>query len=169
MGRGKWRITSIEEFVNMRRIFLLVSFFLLIQVPVLVAQKVDLRNYVIGGYDPNANEIRLANERAHAYWQKNGTRFGNKVRYLALEVASVMPGDVVQSLWQNMINAETGSGFLLPSAWNPRDMHCMMIYDTRAGSFVSKHGYLVFEIPRRETLARFGDYLALYVHPGTFW
>ena len=68
-----------------------------------------------------------------------------------------------------MINAETGSGFLLPSAWNPGNMHCIMIYDTRIGSFVSKHGYLVFEIPRRETFARFGDYIALYVRPGTFW
>ena len=153
----------------MRRIFLLFCFFLLNQVPMLVAQKVDIRNYVIGEYDPNPNEIRLAQQRAQAYWQKNGARFANKARYLALEVASVMPGDVIQPLWQNMINAETGSGFLLPSAWNPGNMHCMMIYDTRGGGFVSKHGYLVFEYPRRETLARFGDYLALYVRPGTFW
>ena len=153
----------------MRRIFLLFCFFLLNQVPTLVAQKVDIRNYVIGGYDPNPNEIRLTQQRAQAYWQKNAARFANKVRYLALEAASVMPGDVIQPLWQNMINAETGSGFLLPSAWNPGSMHCMMIYDTRTGSFVSKHGYLVFEYPRRETLARFGDYLALYVRPGMFW
>jgi hypothetical protein len=153
----------------MRRIFPFVCFLLLTQVPTLVAQKVDLRNYVIGAYDPNANEIRLAQQRARNYWQKKGARFGDKARYLALEAASVMPGDVIQPLWQNMINAETGSGFLLPSAWNPGDMHCIMIYDTRAGSFVSKHGYLVFEYPRRETFARFGDYIALYIRPGTFW
>jgi hypothetical protein len=153
----------------MHRIFPLVCFLLLMQASMLVAQKVDLRNYVIGAYDANANEIRLAQGRAHAYWQKNGARFGDKARYLALEAASVMPGDVIQPLWGNMINAETGSGFLLPSAWNPGNMHCIMIYDTRIGSFVSKHGYLVFEIPRRETFARFGDYIALYVRPGTFW
>ena len=149
--------------------FPLICFLLLVQVPMLVAQKVDLRNYVIGAYDPNPNEIRLARGRAHTFWQKNGARFGDKARYLALEAASVMPGDVVQPLWQNMINAETGSGFLLPSAWNPGGMHCFMIYDTRIGNFVSKHGYLVFELPRRETFARFGDYIALYIRPGIFW
>jgi len=153
----------------MRRIFLLVCFVLLTQGPILVAQKVDLRNYVIGGYDPNPNEIRLAQGRAHAYWQKNGARFGDKARYLAVEAASVMPGDVIQPLWQNMMNAQTGSGFLLPAAWNPGKMHCIIIYDTLTGGFVSKHGYLVVETPRRETLARFGDYIALYVRTGTFW
>src|SRR5260370_17356011 len=114
----------------MHRIFLLVCFLLLVQASMLVAQKVDLRNYVIGGYDANTNEIRLAQGRAHAYWQKNGARFGDKARYLALEAASVMPGDVIQPLCQNMINSETVSGFLFPSAANPGNMHCIMIYDT---------------------------------------
>ena len=103
----------------MRRIFLLVCFLLLIQLPILVAQKVDLRNYVIAGYDATPNEIRLAQRRVHVYWQKNGARFGDKTHYLAFEAASVMPGYVIQPLWQNMINAQAGSGFLLPSAWNP--------------------------------------------------
>jgi hypothetical protein len=153
----------------MNRIPLLICLTLLVQVSTLVAQKVDLRNYVIGGYDPNANEIRSGERRAHAYWQKNGARFGEKVRYLALEVASVMPGDIIQPLWQNMINAQTGSGFLLPTAWNPGDMHCIMIYDTQTGTFVSKHGYLMVEMPRRETLSRFGDYIALFIRTGAFW
>lgn len=153
----------------MNRIPLLVCLTLLVQVPTLVAQKIDLRNYVIGGYDPNVNEIRSGERRAHTYWQKNGARFGEKVHYLALEVASVMPGDIIQPLWQNMINAQTGSGFLLPTAWNPGDMHCIMIYDTQAGTFVSKHGYLMVELPRRETLSRFGDYIALFIRTGAFW
>jgi hypothetical protein len=153
----------------MNRILLIVCLTLLVQSPVLVAQKIDLRNYVIGEYDPNFNEIRLAEGRARAYWQKNGARFGEKVRYLALEVASVMPGDVIQPLWKNMINAQTGSGFLLPAQWNPGGMHCIMIYDNRAGTFVSKHGYLMVELPRRETLSRFGDYIALFVRTGAFW
>ena len=152
----------------MRYLFLFVGFLLLFQVTLLVAQKVDLRNYVIGGYDANPNQIRLAQGRAFGYWQKNGARFGDKARYLAVEAASVMPGDVIQPLWQNMINAQTGSGFLLPTQWNHEDMHCIMIYDTRTGDFVSKHGYLVVETPHRDTLARFGDYIALYVRPQTF-
>jgi hypothetical protein len=100
----------------MRHGFLPVCFLVLIQAAMLVAQKVDLRNYVIGGYEANSNEIQLAQKRVHIYWKKNGARLGDKARYLAVEATSVMPGDVIQPLWQNMINAETGSGFLLPSA-----------------------------------------------------
>ena len=151
------------------RVLTLLSFLLLTHVPLLVAQKVDLRNYAIGGYDPTPNEMRLAQGRVQSYWQKNSGRFGKNARYLAVVAAYVMPSDVIQPLWQNMINAETGSGFLLPTAWKTGDMHCVMIYDTQTGEFVSKHGYLVVETPRRETFARFGDYIALYVRRGTFW
>ncbi|MBV8141960.1 MAG: hypothetical protein JOZ60_07955 [Verrucomicrobia bacterium] len=152
----------------MRPVLILVCFGLLIQVPAIVAQRVDLRNYVIGGYDANPNEIRLAQRRVHAYWQKNANRFGDKARYLAVEAASVMPGDVIQPLWQNMINAQAGSGFLLPPEWNPGNMHCVMIYDTHTQNFVSNHGFLVVETPHRDTLARFGDYIALYIQRGNF-
>ena len=163
------RSSQLEKVDNMSRVFLLVCFLPLIQVSTLVAQKVDLRNYVIGKYDANPNEVRLAQRRVRLYWQKNGARFGDKGRYLAVQVTSVMPGDVIQPLWQNMINAEAGSGFLLPPEWNPGNMHCIMIYDTRADSFVSNHGYLVVETPHRDTIARFDDYLALYVQRGPLW
>jgi hypothetical protein len=140
-----------------------------VHIPSLNAQKVDLRNYVIGAYDPNANEIRIAAQRAHRYWQKNGGRFGERARYLAIDAAAVMPGDVIQPLWQNMINAQTGSGFLLPAAWETGKMRCIMIYDTHTSDFVTNHGFLVVESPHRENLARFGDYIALYIARGTFW
>lgn len=154
---------------TMSRIFLVVSALLLVHSPSLIAQKVDLRNYVIGGYDANANETRIAGQRAHRYWQKNWNRFGEKARYLAIEAAMVMPADVVQPLWQNMINAQTGSGFLLPPAWDSGKMRCIMIYDTRTSDFVTKRGFLVVETPHRDTLARFGDYIALYIDTGSFW
>jgi hypothetical protein len=154
---------------TMNRILLIALVLLLVDVPSLIAQKVDLRNYVIGGYDPNTNEMRIAGERAYRYWQKNGGRLGEKARYLAIEAAAVMPGDVIQPLWQNMINAQTGSGFLLPTAWGPGKMKCVMIYDTRISDFVAKRGLLVVETPHRETLARFGDYIALYIARGSFW
>jgi hypothetical protein len=153
----------------MRRFVLTVSALLLIQVCALYAQKVDLRNYAIGGYDANPNEMRVAQKRASRYWQKNGSRIGDKVLYLAIEAAAVMPGDVVQPLWQNMINAQTGSGFLLPTAWDLGKMHCVMIYDPRIASFVTKRGFLVVETPCVGTLARFDDYIALYIRTGTSW
>jgi hypothetical protein len=153
----------------MRRLFLVGFSLLLAQVPLLVAQKVDPRNYVIARYDATPNEIRLAERRVHAYWQKNQARFREKARYLAVETALIMPGDDFHPLWENMINAQAGSGFLLPSAWNTGRMHCIMIYDTRRDGFVSEHGYLVVETPHTETIARFDNYLALYVRRGTFW
>jgi hypothetical protein len=50
-----------------------------------------------------------------------------------------------------------------------RENSLYYIYDTRTDAFVSNHGYLVIEDPRRESLARFEDYIALYVQRGTFW
>jgi hypothetical protein len=151
----------------MTRLLLIVSVVLLVQVPGLFAQNVDLRNYVIGRYDANSNEMRLAEKRASRYWQKNGNRIGEKGHYLAIEAASLMPGDVVQPLWQNMINAQTGSGFLLPTAWNPGRMCCIMIYNTRTSRFATKRGFLAVETPHFGTLARFGDYIALYIRTGS--
>lgn len=153
----------------MSRYILTISLLLLVQVAAVFAQKVDLRNYVIGNFDANPNEMRIAEKRANRFWQKNGSRIGEKGRYLAIEAAAVMPGDVIQPLWQNMINAQTGSGFLLPTAWEPGQMHCIMIYDTRISDFVSRRGYLVVETPRPGCLARFGDYIALYIRTGSFW
>jgi hypothetical protein len=153
----------------MSRIILTALAFLLTLASSLFAQKVDLRNYVVGGYDANPSEMRNAGKRAGRYWQKHSSQIGDKARYLAIEAATVMPGDVIQPLWQTMINAQTGSGFLLPSAWSSGQMHCIMIYDPRTSSFVTNRGFLVIETPRTNTLARFGDYIALYVNTGSFW
>jgi hypothetical protein len=136
----------------------------------LLAQQVDTRNYVVGTYDATINEARIAEIRVWRYWLKNRDHLGPKARYIAIVAASVMPGDVVQIMWQNMINAQTGSAFLLPAEWNPGRMRCVMIYDTQNSRFVSQHGYLMTETPHRGMLARFGEYIALYIDTGsTFW
>jgi hypothetical protein len=155
--------------MTMSRIILSVTAFLLLLASSLFGQKLDLRNYVVGGYDANPSEVRNDGERAGRFWQKHGGQLGDKARYLAIEAATVMPGDVIQPLWQTMINAQTGSGFLLPSAWNSGQMHCVMIYDPHTSSFVSRRGFLVIETPHPNTLARFGDYIALYIRTGSFW
>jgi len=150
--------------------FMLIALALqLFECETLVAQQVDTRNYVVGSYDANINESRIAEIRVWRYWLKNRARLGTKARYIAIVAASVMPGDVVQILWGNMINAQTGSSFLLPAEWNPGRMRCVMIYDTGNSRFVSQHGYLVIETPHRGTLARFGDYIALYIDTGSIF
>lgn len=153
----------------MRRFISLVVALLIVESTALFAQKVDSRNYVVGSYDANPNEMHIADQRVKRFWQKNGGRLGARGHYLAIVVATLIPGDVVEPFWQNMINAQTGSGFLLPSAWNPGRMRCVMIYDSQRATFVNRHGLLVIETPHRETLARFGDYIALYIDTGSFW
>ncbi len=135
----------------------------------LLAEEINTRNYVVGTYDATINEARIAEVRAWRYWLKNRDRLGERGHYLAITTATVMPGDIVQVLWHNMINTQTGAGFLLPSAWNPGRMRCVMIYDTQSARFATEHGFLVIETPHRGTLARFGDYVALYIDTGSFW
>ncbi|HYY30977.1 MAG TPA: hypothetical protein VE860_23770 [Chthoniobacterales bacterium] len=148
--------------------FILIALALqLFECEVLFAQQVDARNYVVGSYDATINEARIAEIRVWHYWLKNRGRLGAKTRYVAIVAASVMPGDVVQLMWENMINAQTGSAFLLPAEWNPGRMRCVMIYDTENSRFVSQHGYLVIETPHRGKLARFGDYIAIYIDTGS--
>jgi hypothetical protein len=148
--------------------FILIALALqLFESEVLFAQQVDARNYVVGSYDATINEARIAEIRVWHYWLKNRSRLGAKTRYVAIVAASVMPGDVVQLMWENMINAQTGSAFLLPAEWNPGRMRCVMIYDTENSRFVSQHGYLVIETPHRGKLARFGDYIAIYIDTGS--
>jgi hypothetical protein len=141
----------------------------LFEAETLFAGQIDSRNYVVGTYDATINESRIAEVRVWHYWLKNRDRLKVQARYIAIVAASVMPGDVVQLLWENMINAQTGSAFLLPTEWNPGRMRCVMIYDTEKSRFVSQHGYLVIETPHRGTLARFGDYIALYIDTGSFF
>jgi hypothetical protein len=38
-----------------------------------------------------------------------------------------------------------------------------MIYDTKAGQFVSDQGYVCVDIPARGSVARFGPYMARYI------
>ncbi len=153
----------------MRRFIPVVILLLIVQCTNLLAQNLDTRNYVLGSYDANSNEIRIAGQRVKRYWQKNGSKLGERGHYLAITVADVMPAEVVQPFWHNMINAQTGSGVLLPMAWNPGKMRCIMIYDTQRSNFVNVHGLLVIETPHRGTLARFGDYIALYIDTGSAW
>ena len=142
----------------------------LFECPTVFAQKIDARNYVIGAYDATINEARIAEVRAWRYWRKNKDRLGANGHYLAITAATIMSADIVPLMWQNMINAQTGGAFQLPIEWNPGRMRCVMIYDTQRARFVNNdHGYLVVETPHRGTLARFGDYIDLYIDTGSLW
>ena len=153
----------------MRHFILIASALLWFECPPLSAQKTDARNYVVGTYDATINEARIAEIRAWRYWRKNRAQLSAKCRYLAIVASWVMPGDIVQPMWGNMIKAQAASAFLLPAEWSPGRMRCVMIYDTENARFASDSGYLVVNTPPRGTLARFDNYLALYIDTGSFW
>jgi hypothetical protein len=67
---------------------------LLTTVQELRAEKIDNRNFAIDTYYPTPNEIQLTEQRAHKYWAKHASRFGNNPFYLAVETSKIFPGEV---------------------------------------------------------------------------
>jgi hypothetical protein len=154
----------------MNQSFFLVCSIVLTQFSTSFAQKADYRNFSIDTFYPKSNEIRLAEARARRYWEKHHDRLGNTTRYLAVKTTSVLPAEIVAPLWPYLLNADTGAVFLstLPSDQGFAQMECVMIFDTKTGSFVSKRGYLTVETPPRGTMVRYEDYIAYYIGTGRY-
>jgi hypothetical protein len=125
------------------------------------SERVDNRDYAFDTYYPTPNEIQLAQQRAQRYWQKNSQRFTSPTRYLAVEVTSVVQGDVNQNLYSKLINSETTTGFF--DTYSSLNAACIMIYDTTTNRFVSNLGYVSVDLPRRRPVARWDGYTARYV------
>jgi hypothetical protein len=125
------------------------------------SERVDNRDYAFDTYYPTPNEIQLAQQRAQRYWQKNSQRFTSPTRYLAVEVTSVVQGDVNQNLYSKLINSETTTGFF--DTYSSLNAACIMIYDTTTNRFVSNLGYVSVDLPRRRSVARWDGYTARYI------
>jgi hypothetical protein len=124
---------------------------------------VDSRNFAIDTCSPTQNEIQLAQGRAKSYWAKHASSFGPESRFLAVEASRPFP-DEIQDLYQKLINSQTTASFFgQGGAYSELDLHGIMIYDTKAGQFVSDQGYVCVDIPARGSVARFGHYMARYI------
>jgi hypothetical protein len=124
---------------------------------------VDHRNFAIDTCSPTQNEIQLAQGRAKSYWAKHASSFGSESRFLAVEASRPFP-DEIQDLYQKLINSQTTASFFGQGGdYSELDLHGIMIYDTKAGQFVSNQGYVCVDIPARGSVARFGPYTARYV------
>ncbi len=110
---------------------------------------VDYRNFAIDTYFPTLNEIRLAEARARNYWNRNASRFGPEPRYLAVQTSKLFPGEI-QDLYPKLINSETTASFFShgKQAYSNLQLSGIMIYDTKAGQFVSNQGYVSVDTPR---------------------
>jgi hypothetical protein len=129
---------------------------------------VDYRNFSIDTYFPTPNEIRLAEARARNYWSRNTSRFGPEPRYLAVQTSKLFP-DEIQDLYPKLINSETTASFFSrgKQAYSNLQLSGIMIYDTKAGQFVSNQGYVSVDTPRYGGVARFGEYKARYIRTGS--
>jgi hypothetical protein len=154
----------------MNRWFSLFSFLLLAQFSTLHAEHRDYRNFALARFYPNINEIHLAEARVQRYWAKYHDHFGSDIRYLAVEVTSVLPPEFLEPLWPYLLNSDTGSMFLatLPTDQGFAQMACVMIFDTKTRHFIGRRGYLTVENPPRGTMARYEDYIACFIGSGRF-
>ena len=129
-----------------------------------VSDRVDNRNFAIDTYYPTPNEIRLAEQRAQRYWQRNAQRFPNSTRYLAVYTTSVLQTEIIQDLYAKVISSETTASFFSRGENDERtNLSCIMIYDTVTNKFVSNAGYVSIDLPPRGSLARWDGYLARYI------
>jgi len=122
---------------------------------------VDNRNFAIDTCSPTQNEIQLAQGRAKSYWAKHASSF--EPGFLAVEASRPFP-DEIQDLYQKLINSQTTASFFGQGGdYSELDLHGIMIYDTKAGQFVSNQGYVCVDFPARGSVARFGPYTARYI------
>jgi len=153
----------------MRPVYSLFSALLLTILPTLHAERIDHRNFAIDTCFPTRTEIQLAQGRASCYWAKHGTGFGAEPRFLAVYTSKLFAGEI-QDLYPKLIYSETTGSFLgrgdHKGSYSELDLHGIMIYDTKAGHFVSDQGYVSVDTPPRGSMARFGPYIARYIGRG---
>jgi hypothetical protein len=163
---GKLGDTLVIGAILMSPTYLLLFAFSLTILPALHAEKVDNRNFAIDTCFPSQNEIQLAEGRARSYWAKNASRFGAESSFLAVDTSKLLPGEI-QDLYPKLIYSETTASFLgrgdHKGSYSELDLHGIMIYDTKAGRFVSNQGYVSVDTPPRGGVARFGSHIARYI------
>jgi len=134
-----------------------------------MAETADLRNFSIDTFCPNSNAIRVGEQRCRNYWAKHRAQYAANTRYLAVEAAAVFPAEVADCLWLKLINSETTSDFFAHGdrfTYSNLDLKGILIYDTLKNRFVSKWGYVSVDLPRRNQLARWDQYIARFIGTG---
>src|SRR5260370_38073568 len=129
---------------------------------------VDYRNFAIDIYFPTPNEFHLAEARARNYWNRNASRFGAEPRYLAVETSKLFP---YPGLYPKLINSETTASFFShgKQAYSNLQLSGIMIYDTKAGQFVSNQGYVSVDTPRYGGIVRFCEFWARIIRTGSWF
>jgi hypothetical protein len=73
--------------------------------------KVDSRDFAVDTYYPALNEIRLAEQRARQYWQKNSSQLGAKPRYLAVEASALLAPELSAEFSIKLDRSQTSGAY----------------------------------------------------------
>jgi hypothetical protein len=127
----------------------------------------DPRNHAIDTCFPGQNIQSIAQSRAQNFWARNSTRFGD-TKLLAVEGTTSSP---TSDIYPKLLYSETGAvdffgHGLQKGSYSNLSIFCILIFDTQTGRLVSNTGYDVVDLPPRESVARFGPYMARYIGTG---
>lgn len=130
--------------------------------------KVDSRDFAVDTYYPASNEIRLAEHRAHQYWQKNSARLGAEPRYLAVEASSLLAAELSAEFSIKLDHSETSGAYFTQgiSSSSKQGISGVMIFDTQTDRSVGPQGYIIVNTPSRGRIVRVADYTARYIGAG---
>ena len=130
--------------------------------------KVDKRDFAVDIYYPAANEIRLAQQHARVYWQKNGSRLGTEPHYLIVTASSILPAELNAEFSIKLDHSETSGPYFTQgiSSSSKQGIHGFIIFDTQTDSAVGPQGYILVETPPRGEIVRVADYTARYIGAG---
>jgi hypothetical protein len=134
-----------------------------------LAETIDQRNFSIDRFRASANELRVAEKHCQKYWAKHKTEYGANTRYLAVEAATVFPAEIVNWLWLKLVNSETANSFFAHGdrfSYSNLNLTGILIYDTVNNRFVSNEGFVSVDLPRRNQLARWDQYVARFIGTG---
>jgi hypothetical protein len=130
--------------------------------------KADKRDFAVDTYYPTSNEIRLAEQRARQYWQKNGSRLGAETRYLAVTASSLLAGELNAEFLGKLDRSETSGAYFTQgiSSSSKQGICGVMIFDTQTGRSVGPQGYIVVDTPSYGQIVRVADYTVRYIGAG---
>jgi len=131
--------------------------------------KVDNRDFAVDTYYPATNEIRLAQEHARQYWEKNGSRFGTEPRYLIVTASSILAPELNAEFSIKLDHSQTSGAYFTQgiSSSSKQGVHGFIIFDTQTDQAVGPQGYIIVDTPSRGQIVRVADYTARYIGAGS--
>jgi hypothetical protein len=125
---------------------------------------VVFKNLSVGAYRATPQQIRLADQRATATFnrfspQAKKTFKESGTRYLAVRTADPTPTQRAE-IRKNM---EKPGSLYAGRTKAPGKIYCVMIWDTQSREVVGTDCYAVVNLPTPGTVARFDTYTAQYV------